>query len=214
MTDLIIRVAIAGLTIGFVLGVIVALIVVGLCAGCMALRKERKAARQLGELVVALLLLVLSASAASAEPTWPLKTKKQQQAANVASYITLGALEALDTFKSAKADRPGRAFAIQGARLGVTYGGTLLTKSLVHRARPCAPDCGIDNPQASFFSGHSAGAAQAIDGDRLSLTLSLALGTGGLRELANKHHWTDIAVGWLAGYGVRKGVDYAASRWF
>jgi membrane-associated phospholipid phosphatase len=205
MTDLIMTATIAGFTIGFVLGVIVTLLVIGLCAGCLALRRERKAARQVGELVVALLLLVLSASAASAEPTWKLPTAAGRKAADIASWATAGTLVTLDAIHSAKADNPGRAFTVQGARIGVTYGGVWLAKTLVHRTRPCAPECGIDNPFLSFYSGHSATAGQAIGGARLSITLPLALGTGGLRILAGKHYFTDVVAGELAGY--------AASRW-
>jgi excisionase family DNA binding protein len=128
-----------------------------------------------------------------------------RKAADIASWATAGTLVTLDAIHSAKADNPGRAFTVQGARIGVTYGGVWLAKTLVHRTRPCAPECGIDNPFLSFYSGHSATAGQAIGGARLSITLPLALGTGGLRILAGKHYFTDVVAGELAGY--------AASRW-
>jgi membrane-associated phospholipid phosphatase len=213
MTDLIMLVASVAAAVAFLAGMLVGCIAIAIYAAWRALREERKVARQVGELVV-VLLIVLSASTASAEPTWAFKTAKQRQAAGVASWVTLGTLATLETVQSLKYDQPGRALAIQATRMGVTYGGVFLAKTLVHRARPCAPDCGIDNPHASFFSGHSAGAAQAIDGSRLSLTLTLALGTGALRELADKHYLTDIAAGWIAGYAARRGTDYVASRWF
>jgi membrane-associated phospholipid phosphatase len=155
------------------------------------------------------LLLVLTASTASAEPTWKLPTAAGRKAADVASYVTLGALLTADTVSAFKADDPKQALMQEGARLGMTYGAVWLAKTLVHRKRPCAPDCGIDNPNASFFSGHTAGAFAATGGMRLEFSLPLAVGTGGLRVVGGKHWVTDAVFAAAVGAAAKK----ATSKW-
>jgi membrane-associated phospholipid phosphatase len=92
---------------------------------------------------------------------------------------------------------------LYGLRLGVTYGAAFAAKKLVHRERPCAPlDCGIDNPDFSFYVGHTALAFSTLGGPRLSVALPLAISTGGLRVAGGKHYLTDVLVG-----GWRRGAD-------
>jgi membrane-associated phospholipid phosphatase len=102
-----------------------------------------------------------------------------------------------------------RAVTMSAARVGVTFGAVYGLKKLFARRRPCSygPDvhgynyaesCGIDNPDYSFPSGHTAFAFSTIGGPRLAFALPLAVGTGGLRVAANKHWLTDT----LAGAGI------------
>ncbi len=154
--------------------------------------------------LICVLLLGLSASA-GAQPlpvdrwTAPLPTSDGQRIADVASWVTVATIVALDAQASWREEHRGRAFALQGARLGITSVAALVVKRLVRRTRPCAPACGMDTPDASFFSGHTAIAFTAIGGPRLSISLPLAVGSGGLRIAANKHWLTDVLVG--AGVG-------------
>ncbi|HYM26315.1 MAG TPA: phosphatase PAP2 family protein [Vicinamibacterales bacterium] len=142
--------------------------------------------------------------------TPPLPTAGERTAADVASWATVIADVAFDTKASWDAPNRLRAFELQGARVGATYGAVFAAKLLLHRVRPCAyglperdePEtaCGIDNPDYSFFSGHTALAfASAVGGPRLAFSLPLAISTGGLRIAAGKHYLTDSLFGALAG---------------
>jgi membrane-associated phospholipid phosphatase len=120
--------------------------------------------------------------------------------ADVASWATVLVTVVADAKASWDAPDRLRAFELQGIRVGVTYGAVFAAKYLVHRERPCAPSsCGIDNPDMSFFSGHTALAFSTLGGPRLSVALPLSISTGGLRVMANKHYLTDVLVG--AGVG-------------
>lgn len=132
--------------------------------------------------------------------TPPLPTTAERKAADIASWVTVGANVALDLTSTINDCRDGgdcrRALTLAGTRYGVTFGATQLLKVLVHRERPCAPDgCGIDNPNYSFPSGHTAFAFTALGGPRLEVALPLAIGTGGLRVMAGKHWVTDTLAG-------------------
>lgn len=122
-----------------------------------------------------------------------------RQAADVVSWGTVLAAVALDTKASWDNPERGRAFALQGVRLGVTYGAVLIVKQLTHRIRPCAPACGIDDPSSSFYSAHTAYVFSTLGGPRLAVSLPLAVSTGGLRIVAGKHWLSDVLVG--AGVG-------------
>lgn len=135
--------------------------------------------------------------------TPPLPTEGERTAASIASWATLGVALALDAKatigKCDGQDQCYHAIVTTGLRVGATLGATALVKHLVHRARPCASACGIDSPDTSFFSGHTALAFSTIGGPRLAFSLPLAVGTGGLRVAAGKHWLTDTLVG--AGVG-------------
>lgn len=157
-------------------------------------------------IILALFLTLFTATSAHAQAlpvdhlTPALPTQSERHIADIASYVTVGLNIALDTKASWDSPERGRAFAMQGVRLGVTFGAAQLTKVLVHRERPCYPsDCGIDSPTSSFYSMHTAYAFQALGGPRLAISLPLAIGTGGLRIAADKHYLTDVLVG--AGVG-------------
>ncbi len=109
-------------------------------------------------------------------------------------------LFALDSKASWDCQNRLHCYEFQGIRLGVTYGTVLLVKHLVHRQRPCAPsDCGIDDPNASFYSAHTAGGFQTLGGPSPAVVLPLAISTGSLRVAAGRHWISDTLVG--AGVG-------------
>lgn len=119
--------------------------------------------------------------------------------ADVASWSTLATTVALDTKASWDSDNRVRAFTLQGVRLGLQGGIVALTKHFVKSDRPCSPDCGLDHPDASFFSGHTTMAFTTLGGPRLAFSIPLTVGTGGLRMVARKHRLLDVVVG--AGVG-------------
>lgn len=151
--------------------------------------------------------LFLNVSTAEAQPTavdrWtpPLPTKTERTIADIASWGTAFMPVAMDTKVSWDSVDRAKAFLLQGVRVGATYGMVFLVKQLVHRQRPCAPDdCGpVDNPNFSFYSGHTALAFQATGGPRLAVSLPFQIATGGLRVAAGKHWLTDVLVGSGAG---------------
>lgn len=151
-----------------------------------------------------LLLILLCAVPAGAQTPvdrWApsLPTKAERTTADIASWGTVLADVVLDARASWQSPRRLRAFELQGARVAVTYGAVFIAKQLVHRMRPCALDCGLDNPRFSFYSAHTALAFSTLGGPRLSVSLPLAVSTGGLRVAAGKHWLTDVLTGAAAG---------------
>lgn len=152
-----------------------------------------------------LVLLCLLPNVSSAQstpfdaPFHPLPTANERKVADIASWGTVLADVALDAKASWDAPNRGRAFAMQGIRTVVTIGIDYGVKSLVGRQRPCAPSCGFDSPNSSFYSMHTALAFSTLGGPRLAFALPLAIGTGGLRIAAGKHYLTDVLVGAAAG---------------
>lgn len=146
------------------------------------------------------LAFVLFAATASAQPvaldrlTPPLSVE-HRHAAEVLSNVTLYTTVAIDTWHSWQADDRKAAFVKQGLRIGVTEGIVYVTKRLAHRTRPCAPSCGVDAPDRSFPSGHTALAFASIGRRHVSLTIPLAAGTGALRIASGKHFLSDVAAG-------------------
>lgn len=148
-----------------------------------------------------MLLLVgcLMAMPVQAEPNFQLRSATARRAADVASWVTVAAVTAGDVKASWDCPDRRQCFLLQGARVGAVYAAVFAVKFAVHRARPCKPDCGSDNPDLSFFSGHTALAFTARGGPRLALMLPLAISTGGLRVAAGKHWATDTLAGAGAG---------------
>jgi len=147
------------------------------------------------------LLVLLLVSPAQAEPRLQFPTASGRSAANVISWGTSLAPVALDAWDSWHEDRRARAMALWGVRLGVVQGGAFLLKKVIHEERPCAPnDCGVDNPDFSMPSAHTATAFQARGGPRLSFVIPLGVSTAGLRVAAGKHWVKDTVVG--AGIGL------------
>ena len=129
-----------------------------------------------------------------------LPTSAERLAADIVSWATVATAVALDTKVSWDSADRGHAFRMQGARVLVTYAAVLTAKRLIGRTRPCAPSCGADNPNFSFFSGHTTLAFSTVGGPRLAVSLPLAISTGGLRIAAGKHWLTDVLTG--AGVGL------------
>lgn len=154
--------------------------------------------------LVALLLLFFAApvfgqSIALDTLTPPFPTAGERHAADAASWVTAITAVALDAKASWDCPEPLHCFEMQGIRVGVTYGLAFTVKTLVHRLRPCSPDCGTDSPDTSFYSAHTAIAFETLGGPRLSFALPLAVSTAGLRVAAGKHWLSDVLVG--AGIG-------------
>lgn len=146
--------------------------------------------------LMSILLAVMLPSMAAAQD--------YKKASDIASWVTLGTAVALDAHatigKCDGQDECYHAIVTTGLRVGITLGATALVKHFVQKDRPCAPACGIDSPDSSFFSGHTALAFSTVGGPRLAFSLPLAIGTGGLRVAAGKHYWEDVLVG--AGVGL------------
>lgn len=159
-------------------------------------------------LVVLLVLLLPRVVSAQALPidklTPPASTQTGRTIADVASYGGVIAALAADTVAAWNApDRP-HAFKMEGLRLGVVVGVSEVVKRAVHRQRPCAPSCGIDNPNASFWSEHTAIAFSTTPhgAGGLALTFSLMGNslTGADRVVAGKHFLTDVLAGGAFGF--------------
>ncbi|MEY4762542.1 MAG: hypothetical protein RLZZ200_2398 [Pseudomonadota bacterium] len=174
--------------------------------------------RQVKRIVLSIVLAVSLPRLAAAQTSFDrftpaLPTEGERRVAEIASWATLLTAVALDARatigKCDGQDQCYRAVVMTGLRVGVTLGATALVKKLVHRTRPCAKGfsdaagydsaCGIDDPDASFYSGHTALAFSTLGGPRLAFALPLSVGTGGLRVAAGKHWLTDVLVG--AGVG-------------
>lgn len=161
--------------------------------------------RSICDAMAVLGLLLLFAVRASAQPvaldhlTPALPTAAEQHAASVASWVTAVLPIVLDTRASWMSPKKVKAFELQSVRLGVTYGAAQLLKLAIHRERPCAPLCGVDNPARSFPSLHTAFACTALGGPGLAIAVPLAAGTAGLRIAANKHWLTDVLTGCALG---------------
>lgn len=155
-----------------------------------------------------LLLSLLSASVASAQalPKVPEKVDlppvawapEHQRAAEIWSNLTLGANVVLETYDAWQAPNRKHALIAEAERIAVVEVGTDLVKIWVHRTRPCAPDCGISNPNKSFPSGHASLAFTAT-GARLKFTLPLASATAYFRMAANLHWFSDVWAGAILG---------------
>lgn len=122
-----------------------------------------------------------------------LPTQSERQAANIASWGTLGTTMALDIKSAWDSPDRDRALRLAGERIAITAATGYLTKFLTHRMRPDG-----SNAQ-SFFSLHTAFAFSTLGGPRRSVALSMSISTAGLRVAAGKHWLTDVLVG--AGVG-------------
>ncbi len=151
----------------------------------------------------ALVLVLLCATSASAQPlavdklTPALPKGRGRTLVDVLSYGTALVPLVLDTRVAWRSDRRGRAVALEGVRLGAVLGVTQILKRAIHRRRPCAPACGVDDPLASFPSAHTAFAFSARGGPRFVLLFGLSTAAG--RVEADKHYLTDVAAGAAVG---------------
>lgn len=160
-------------------------------------------------LIVTLIVTLFVAAPLQAQPIagdgllGPFDGAGAQKAAAVASWVTLGVGVGLDVVGSVRegceAGHCRASLMKAGLRQGTVAVSTLALKKLVHRRRPCAPDCGSDNPDFSFPSGHTAYAFSAIGGPRLEIVVPLAVTTAGLRVKAGRHWLTDTVGGAVIG---------------
>jgi membrane-associated phospholipid phosphatase len=118
--------------------------------------------------------------------------------ADGASYGTVATPVIFTTIDAWRSQNQKQAFEREVMSIGIAEGLAFLAKHVIHEQRPCAPACGIDQPNTSFFSAHTALAFSMI-ADRPALSISLATSTGVLRVVAKKHHWYDVAVGAAVG---------------
>lgn len=145
----------------------------------------------------ALFLALAIAAPAAAEPNpfaWP--PSKRPIADSISNWVVAANLGA-DAIHSWRSPNRRAAFTCQAIRVGVTLGAAELTKRIVHRTRPDGSD------DKSFYSMHTALAMQA-SGWKVQVGVPVAVGAGYLRMAANKHHFTDVAVGALAGFLARE----------
>lgn len=153
---------------------------------------------------------------------------------DILQYSLLAAPLAVDGYRLLTAPsgaRDWRPLAGDAAAFAVTFGLTIAAKELSQRDRPfsqeCSangnydPGCNSATRKKSFFSGHTAlaftGATLLCHNDLRDEQLpagvcagaiGVAAMTGALRIIADKHHFTDVAigaaVGALSGYFVPK----------
>lgn len=146
-----------------------------------------------------MLLLVGCCASVSAQSSLALSTESERHAADVASYVTLGANVALAVADCRHDGAWDRTCLI---RLGVKNGGALALdealKRLVHETRPCEPSrCGIDHGTGSWPSGHAALSFVNVDPwgrthVGLGVEFSFASATSALRVLSERHNWWDV----------------------
>lgn len=130
---------------------------------------------------------------------------QSEHAANVVSNVAVAASFGVQAYDAWRVEDRKRALIMTGARIGTVAGATWLLKTLIHRDRPCAPDnCGLEKPDASMPSGHTAFAFSA-SGSHFMVTWTLGGLTAGGRVVARKHHITDTLVG--------AAIGGAAARW-
>lgn len=127
----------------------------------------------------------------------------------IGSWAFMGANLAIDTVESFQCPNQTRCLTMQGVRLGATWGSVSLLKRLIRKERPCSPNCGLEDPHASFPSGHTATAFVSIGRDPqghgyFGLTIPFGTMTGLLRKQSNKHDWIDV----LAGAGIGLGLSF------
>lgn len=149
-------------------------------------------------LATILLCMTLTATPAFAQV---IQSEKERTAIHVASWVTVLTLEGLDTYASFKSEDRTRAFILQGVRVGIAQGGTALLKLAAPMPRPCTPthECGSDNENAGFPSGHMALACSTLGGPSLSVTIPLVGATAAGRFFAWRHFPSQIAAGCIIG---------------
>lgn len=147
--------------------------------------------------IVLVLLLPRWADAQIVPPSSP----AVQQAAHVASWVTVLTLEGLDTYASWRSPDRKRAFILQGVRVATVEGSTALIKHFYPQPRPCTPlhMCGSDGEQSGFPSGHMSLACSTLGGPSLAVVIPLAGATAFGRWAAWRHFPGQLAAGCAVG---------------
>jgi hypothetical protein len=155
-----------------------------------------------------LALCLFMAVPVSAQSRFTLPTENERQAANIASWVTLGVEMGLDAKASwgCGDGKRVRCFEMQALRTGGVMATGWAVNKLFPRNRPCAPSCGADNPTANRLSMHMAQATAAIPfgqrcspGPRVGVQWSLAVGTGAGRWFSARHDLPALALGAATG---------------
>lgn len=140
-------------------------------------------------------LLLLSAPLAAEDN--PLKWSSHRPIADWVSTGLVGVNVAGDTIGAWRADDRRHAFLGLACRDAIAIGVSEVVKRLVHRTRPDGSD------RMSMPSEHTA-LAVATGGWSVGFGYTIAIGAGELRGAANKHHVSDIGVGFGVGLVARK----------
>lgn len=141
---------------------------------------------------ILVLLLAAPVSAQETQPSaWPAGHRKLADGISWATVTTNVALDSWHAWEHPTTTRKHAVLCTLG-RYGVTSVAMHVTKVIVHRERPDHSD------NHSFYSGHTA-FGFVSSGWRWEIGIPLAIGTGYHRAAANKHYWSDIAVGAGAG---------------
>ncbi len=150
-------------------------------------------------------LLLNSATVHAQEPTPAFSMGKARVAADWISTGAVVAQIAGETIHNLRGPDKKRALINEGIQIGLTEVVTQLAKHFVHRERPDGSD------MKSFFSGHTA-LGFAAGGWNASVSIPLSVATGVLRMGAAKHHPSDVAVGAITGWVMRKYVHIPPPR--
>lgn len=145
--------------------------------------------------IIACVVVLLSVPAAAEEN--PLKWAGHQRVADWLSTGLVGVNVAGDTIAAWRSDDKRHAFLGLACRDAIAIGVSEVVKRLVHRTRPDGSD------RMSMPSEHSA-LAIATGGWSVGFGYTIAIGAGELRGAANKHHVSDIGVGFGLGLVARK----------
>ena len=149
------------------------------------------------KIAILVALLVVGASAPSQAEENPFAWPGHHRTADWMSTAFVAAQLTADVYHAGAGDRPGHALGCLALRTGATVGAAELTKAVIIRMRPDGSN------RHSFYSEHTALAMQSA-GWRLQIGIPIAIGTGYLRIAANRHYFSDVAVGALAGLLTRR----------
>lgn len=149
-------------------------------------------------LSILLLSLTLS-SPLAAQNRFALPTQAERNVADIGSYATVAVPMALDALSCRDSADKQKCFGMMAVRDATTFVVAQLLKRAFHQSRPCAPSCGIDNPNEGMPSMHMAFVVSALGGNKsAALNYSMILGTTAGRYASNKHDKWQI----LAGVGL------------
>lgn len=153
------------------------------------------------------LIVIFLSTSLSAQSGFVFPTAKEQQATNVASWITL--IFAIGEDTKACFDLPleqrKHCFIMLSIRNGGSVGISELIKKVHPVARPCAPfNCGNDSPFSDWPSQHAWLGAATLpvchQGPKFAFDIPLVVLTDMGRHLAWRHDWVAIILGSAGGF--------------
>ena len=124
-----------------------------------------------------------------------------RQAWHVASWVSVIAVEAADTWASWRSPNRKRAFGLQAVRVGGVEASTFLLKKAFPEPRPCTAlgACGSDSPDSGMPSGHMSLACSTVGGPSLGIVIPLDAFTAFGRWAAWRHNPVQLTVGCIIG---------------